>query len=153
MCTRIANSSSKAAAPFGKQKCMVLAPGEMGNVIIDKESVTGDVVVRLENEYDLHNVSYGLPSHHRGSKRRSRCFGQHLQKRRDVRKGRVHTSQRCVTTLVEMKSGGVASCKTSATIPKERIFDVVKFVGTLKVGDDVKIGDVVAKTCSAWARI
>ena len=30
------------------KKCMVLAPGEMGNVIIDKESVTGDVVVRLE---------------------------------------------------------------------------------------------------------
>ena len=53
--------------------------------------------------------------------------------------------KRCVTTLVEMKSGGVASCKTSATIPKERIFDVVKFVGTIKVDDDVKIGDVVAK--------
>ena len=53
--------------------------------------------------------------------------------------------KRCVTTLVEMKSGSVASCKTSTTVPKERIFDVVNFIGKLKVSDDVKIGDVVAK--------
>lgn len=53
--------------------------------------------------------------------------------------------KRCVTTLVNMKSGGVASCKTSTTIPKERIFDVVGYIGTLKVDDNVKIGDVVAK--------
>lgn len=53
--------------------------------------------------------------------------------------------KRCVTTLVNMKSGGVASCKTSTTIPKERIFDVVRYIGTLKVDDDVKICDVVAK--------
>lgn len=53
--------------------------------------------------------------------------------------------KRCVTTLVSMKSGGVASCKTSTTIPKERIFDVVGYIGTLKVDDDVKIGYVVAK--------
>ena len=52
---------------------------------------------------------------------------------------------RCVTTLVEMMSGGVASCKTSTTVPKERIFDVVNFIGKLRVPDDVKIGDVVAK--------
>lgn len=30
------------------KKCMVLAPGEMGNVIIDKSAVEGDVIVRLE---------------------------------------------------------------------------------------------------------
>lgn len=30
------------------KKCMVLAPGEMGNVIIDKSAVCGDVIVRLE---------------------------------------------------------------------------------------------------------
>ena len=61
--------------------------------------------------------------------------------------------KRCVTTLVEMKSGGVASCKTSATIPKERIFDVVKFVGTLKVDDDVKIGDVAKDVLGLGADI
>ena len=33
---------------LASKKCMVLAPGEMGNVIIDKSAVTGDVVVRLE---------------------------------------------------------------------------------------------------------
>lgn len=44
-----------------------------------------------------------------------------------------------------MRSGGVASCKTSTTVPKERIFDVVNFIGKLRVPDDVKIGDVVAK--------
>ncbi len=53
--------------------------------------------------------------------------------------------KRCVTTLVETKSGGVASCKTSTAVPKERIFDVVNFIGKLRVPDDVKIGDVVAK--------
>ena len=30
------------------KKCQVLAPGEMGSVIIDKTKITGDVVVRLE---------------------------------------------------------------------------------------------------------
>lgn len=41
----------------------------MGNVIIDKSAVTGDVVVRLENEYYLHNVPYGLSSYNRRNKR------------------------------------------------------------------------------------
>lgn len=52
--------------------------------------------------------------------------------------------KRAVTSLVKMKSGGVASVKTSASIPKERIFDVVNFIGSLTVSDDVKIGDAVA---------
>ncbi len=30
------------------KKCQVLAPGEMGSVIIDKAKITGDIVVRLE---------------------------------------------------------------------------------------------------------
>ena len=30
------------------KKCQVLAPGEMGNVIVDKAKITGDIVVRLE---------------------------------------------------------------------------------------------------------
>ncbi len=52
--------------------------------------------------------------------------------------------KRCVTTLVKMQNGGVASVKTSCTVPKERIFDVVCFVGTLTCPDDAKIGDVIA---------
>lgn len=52
--------------------------------------------------------------------------------------------QRAVTTLVKMKGGGVASVKTSTTVPKERIFDVVNFIGTLVADDDVEIGDKIA---------
>lgn len=52
--------------------------------------------------------------------------------------------RRAVTTLVKMKNGEVASVKTSGTVPKERIFDVVKYVGELVVDDNVEIGDVVA---------
>ena len=53
--------------------------------------------------------------------------------------------KRNVTSLVETVSGGVASCKTSTTVSKEKIFDVVAYIGKLRVPDDVKIGDVVAK--------
>lgn len=52
--------------------------------------------------------------------------------------------RRSVTTLVNLADGSVASCKTSGTVPKERIFDVVDFIGTLNCPSDVKIGDVVA---------
>ena len=51
--------------------------------------------------------------------------------------------KRCVTTLVEMKSGGVASCKTSATIPKERIFDVMKEISKVQVIEPLGTGDIV----------
>ncbi len=52
--------------------------------------------------------------------------------------------RRSVTTLVRMQNGGVASVKTSNTIPKERIFDVINEIGKLTVSDKVKIGDIVA---------
>lgn len=52
--------------------------------------------------------------------------------------------RRAVTTLVRMKDGNVASCKTSGTVPKERIFDVVKFIGSLVIDSDKNIGDVIA---------
>ena len=52
--------------------------------------------------------------------------------------------KRAVTSLVKLKNGEVASVKTSDTVPKERIFDVVNFIGSLTVDNGVKIGDVVA---------
>lgn len=52
--------------------------------------------------------------------------------------------RRNITTLVSLQDGTVASCKTSGSVPKERIFDVVNYIGTLKCPSDVKIGDVVA---------
>lgn len=53
--------------------------------------------------------------------------------------------RRSVTTLVRLDNGGVASVKTSASVPKERLFDVVNYVGTITVKGDVEIGDTVAK--------
>ena len=52
--------------------------------------------------------------------------------------------KRAITTLVKLQSGGVASVKTSDCVPKDRIFDVIKFIGTLTADDGVQIGDVVA---------
>ena len=52
--------------------------------------------------------------------------------------------KRAVTSLVKMQNGDVASVKTSAPVPKERIFDVVNYIGSLTVDSGVQIGDVVA---------
>lgn len=51
--------------------------------------------------------------------------------------------KREITTLVNLKSGGVASVKTSDCVPKHRIMDVVGAIGKITAPDDVKIGDVV----------
>lgn len=53
--------------------------------------------------------------------------------------------KRAITSLVKVKNGEVASVKTTDTVPKERIFDVVKFIGTIVADDCVRIGDIVAK--------
>ena len=53
--------------------------------------------------------------------------------------------KRAITTLVKLQSGGVCSVKTSDSVPKESIFDVIKFIGTLTADDGVQIGDAVAK--------
>lgn len=53
--------------------------------------------------------------------------------------------KRSVTTLVNLEGGGVASVKTTTTVPKENIFDVVNFIGTLVAPKDCKIGDIIAK--------
>ena len=53
--------------------------------------------------------------------------------------------KRSVTALVKTKEGGVVSVKTSTTVPKERIFDVVKEIDVLCVDDNVQIGDVIAR--------
>lgn len=53
--------------------------------------------------------------------------------------------QRSLTTLIRLKGGDVASVKTSSSIPKERLFDVVKQIGKMVANDDVQIGDIVAR--------
>jgi len=53
--------------------------------------------------------------------------------------------RRAVTALVKQEGGRVVSVKTSTTIPKERIFDVVHEVDKLCAPKDAQIGDVLAK--------
>ena len=52
--------------------------------------------------------------------------------------------KRAVTTLVKTADGCVVSVKTSNTVPKEKIFDIVKAIGELTAPSDVQIGDVLA---------
>ena len=53
--------------------------------------------------------------------------------------------KRAITTLVNIAGGGVASVKTSDSVPKDRIFDVIAEIGKLVADENAKIGDVVAK--------
>lgn len=77
--------------------------------------------------------------------------GQVVVKGNTCKRGEIYGKEeythpkRSVTTLVELEGGGVASVKTTTTVPKERIFDVVHFIGTLVAPKDCKIGDVIAK--------
>lgn len=52
--------------------------------------------------------------------------------------------KRSVTTLVKTADGGVVSVKTSGTVPKERIFDVVGEIGKITAPSDAQIGDTLS---------
>ena len=77
--------------------------------------------------------------------------GQVVVKGNTCKRGEIYGKEeythpkRSVTTLVQLESGGVASVKTTTTVPKERIFDVVHFIGTLVAPKHCKRGDVIAK--------
>ena len=51
--------------------------------------------------------------------------------------------QRVVTSTVRCKDGSVVSCKTSTTIPKGKMFEVMKVINTTLAPENVKIGDVI----------
>lgn len=51
--------------------------------------------------------------------------------------------QRVVTSTVRCADGAVVSCKTSTTIPKGMMFDVMKAINTTVAKASVKIGDVI----------
>ena len=51
--------------------------------------------------------------------------------------------RRTVTSTAKCKSGGVVPVKTSSTIPKELIFEVMAEINRATAPDDVKIGDVI----------
>ncbi len=53
--------------------------------------------------------------------------------------------QRIVTSTVRCKDGAVVSCKTSTSIPKSLVFDVMKVINKIKASNKVQIGDVLAE--------
>ena len=56
---------------------------------------------------------------------------------------------RTVTSTVKCTSGGIIAVKTSDTVPKERVFDVMKEINRTLAGDGAKIGDVIIKDVCA----
>ena len=53
--------------------------------------------------------------------------------------------KRTVTTTVRCEGGEVAPVKTSTTVPKELVFEVMRVINSLRAPSDVKIGDVVVE--------
>ena len=51
--------------------------------------------------------------------------------------------QRTVTSTVRCADGEVASCKTSTTVPKALVFDVMKAINSVVAPASVSIGDVI----------
>ena len=50
---------------------------------------------------------------------------------------------RTVTSTVRCEDGVVVACKTSGTVPKERVFDVMKAINGVSANNDLQIGDVI----------
>lgn len=53
--------------------------------------------------------------------------------------------QRVVTSTMRCENGDVVSCKTSGTVPKGMMVNVMKAINTTLAPNDVKIGDVLIK--------
>lgn len=51
--------------------------------------------------------------------------------------------KRTVTTTVRCESGRVVAVKTSGTVPKERVFDVMREIAKTTASDKLSVGDVV----------
>ena len=61
---------------------------------------------------------------------------------------------RTVTTTVRCEDGEVVSVKTSAPVPKEKIFEVMAAINAVNADNSVKIGDVIiADVCGTGADI
>lgn len=50
---------------------------------------------------------------------------------------------RTVTSTVRCEDGVVVACKTSGTVPKERVFDVMKAINGVSANNDLQIWDVI----------
>lgn len=58
-------------------------------------------------------------------------------------KQEVTSPQRVVTALFPLAGGGVVPCKTKGTVPKDRIFDVLKEIQAHKATAPVSVGQVL----------
>jgi CxxC motif-containing protein len=62
--------------------------------------------------------------------------------------------KRTVTTLCKLKGGGAVSVKTSRSVAKEKIFEVVSEIKKITVKSPVKIGGVIIENvCGTGADI
>ena len=71
------------------------------------------------------------------------------------KRGAVYAEDECthpmrtVTSTVKCESGAIISVKTSAAVPKERIFDVMKEINKTRAKNTINIGDMIIKNvCS-----
>lgn len=56
---------------------------------------------------------------------------------------------RTVTSTVKCTDGGIVSVKTSAPVPKEKVFEVMREINLVRCRPDVKIGDeIISDVCS-----
>ena len=57
---------------------------------------------------------------------------------------------RTVTTTIKVTGGNVdrVSCKTKSPVPKDKIFDVMKEIGTASCKAPINIGDVLIPDCA-----
>ncbi len=53
--------------------------------------------------------------------------------------------QRMVTSTVRCEDGSVVSCKTSVSVSKSLVFDIMKAINKAKAPNDIKIGDCIIK--------
>ena len=67
------------------------------------------------------------------------------------KRGAVYAENECthpmrtVTSTVKCESGEIVSVKTSDTVPKEKVFDVMREINRVRAISPVKIGDVIIK--------
>lgn len=51
--------------------------------------------------------------------------------------------RRTVTSTVRCASGAVVAVKTSSTVPKERVFDVMREINSVRAPEKISVGDVI----------
>ncbi len=56
--------------------------------------------------------------------------------------------ERTVTSTVRCVSGRIVAVKTSAPVPKEKVFSVMGEINRVRASDELKIGDVVIENVS-----